>query len=975
MTTGGEQQPLPLHELERYIQIERALAAALPDYLDRKERQKLIKALLSSLDDYFQLGISLSITSGTQIQAATGLELLFTQSLANGEYLTPIRMAGVLTPTLTKRKKMMVKVNEHSQVLGFTWPQAGESFLDSYQRAELLRQAVLWYVDPALMGRRKHFDLEPVVAVVNDQQLHYWARLQHSPVLPPESYRPESVKLAELVTTLRAAMAHAGVNETHQLRITTLDNREVEVMLVDANGDYAPLDLLGLRQLNAGSRVTTEWVSDVIGIKCFADDDSETYRIETVRSLSHHFRTVATTSGRPPNFKILSMTPQLLQLWEQQLTAGELPIKPSQLPPPPETLAELRLRGLNEQLYPSQVKGARYLTFERSKPGIGAKPSWILVDYHDGTTEQICLDFGSQREEYYYNSLFDPSIRLGMAPFREILPSTAEIPKFYRLTLLLKSAEIAGAAFLQDIGQNADLIDLYLTLTRSDFRRLLLALDPDLEGTGTQTIMDELERVVQDDHQKQHLKHIAFLISHFHDDHVGFAALVGTHIPQVMSLESAPFRELFFNRGSWMDEVSIRRQRATLLSEKESVYYSPQQLLLQPYETRFLGRGKVSVTCLPCDHSIYGASMFLLTVYDDFGRPLHKILYTGDYRFRDTGLTEQSVAFLEAIGGTDTIITETTNVRPANGDSNKKSSTLLTKEQLHTNYDQLFATRPGQPILIQVDPKDLELIELITQHAVAHGRTVIYGIRHSEPIELFRQHDAANGMNDANGTHQQLTANMLAPQLPADHWLHGSPVRTLSYHPRPQFSQQTRILEPQKETLSKSERRIMQYHPDQMLAWQQLHAIRDAVIFIRPTNPLEEEMANVAPYLGAQDRLPRVSVVRAHYFTYQQRDRELAWRDRKFCQRMQWEYLTDLVFSGQGIHASQAPKYRMSGHPKPEDFFAFMETLLALNPQMRIIPVHGQARRFVGHELERRYGANVNVIKQMDKGRFELPLF
>jgi hypothetical protein len=974
---GSEKFRLPLSLEDRFQITERALFQGLPEALDVLTRKRLIDAIASSLSGYHDLHLPLQLVTGTELQIQSGLDILFSQTTPDGQHITPVRMRDMLTPTLGKKGQMVVKVLDHAHVIGMTWPQPGESFLDCYKRAETLRQGVLWYADPALMGRRRHFDLEPMIAVLTDQQLNMWTHRPGDVILPPESYRKEGPPLDRVLQCVRDALTAAGLGDTHFPRVTTLSNHEVEIMIVDAEGKLAPVETLGIRHLNSGSSVTTEWVDQTVGIKCFEPNVSETFRIETVRSLSHHFRTVEESSGGTvPQHRILSMTPKLLEIWEQQYLGGKVPIRTSEktTSTASELVPEMKLEIVNSPEGHSQVKGIRYMTFERSKPGIGAKPSWIAVDFADGSSEHLCLDFGSQREDYYYNSLFDPSIRLGMAPFHDILPSTAEVPKFYRLTLLLKSAEISGASFLTDIPHNSDLIDLYLTLTKSDFRRLIHALDPLMENSEQEQILEQLERIVQDDTQKKNMKHIGFLISHFHDDHIGFAALVGSHIPQVMSIESAPWRELFFNRGGWMDEVSIRRQRQTLLSEKEQRYYAPQQHLLQPFETRFLGRGKISVTCLPCDHSIYGASMFLMVVYDDHGEPLYRTLYTGDYRFNDNNLTELSVDFLEAIGGVDTIITETTNVRPEKANS-KKSSTLLTKERLHEEYDALLREAQNQPILVQVDPKDLELIQIISQLAIDQGREVIYGIRHSEPIELFRQYDAANALNEVSSEHQQRTTQLLAPQLPGEHWLNQVPVRTQLHHPRPQFSSSTKILEPQKETLSKSERRIIQYHPDQMLPWQQLPFQRNPLIFVRPTNPLEEEMANVAQYLGNAGSSQRVTVVRAHYFTYQERDRDLAWRDRKFCQRMKWRYLSDLEFDGQAIHPSGNPRFRMSGHSKSEDFFSFMERLLAVNPQMRIIPVHGQARRYVGHEMERRYGQNVDIVKQMDKGKFELRLY
>jgi len=990
-----EQDRLPLTEAQRVEATERALLAALPELFDSVERRELINSLLGSLDRYHQLGLDLEITTGTQIQAASGLEMIFTQNLPDGNHITPVLMRDILYPALSKNPEFMgrqregvlepalgkktpftIKVKPKAQVIGLTWPKPGESFKECYERADILRQSVLWYTDPTLVGRRKHFDLDPVVAVVTDQQLRQWVRSKESILLPPESYRERAPSLRKVMEVVTAALRQAGLENTYFPRVNTLSNHEVEVMIVDQDGNFAPIDMLGLRHMNGGSRFATEWVTDCIGIKCFEPDISETFRIERVRTLSHHFRTIHEgEDGRPPSFKVLSLTPKLLEYWEMKLYAGENFIRESKKRADEfGDTGELEAVHVPEPQQTSQLQHVRYLTFEKYRPSIGAKPSWLVYEFSDGTAEFVCLDFGSQREDFYYNSMFKPSIKLGMAPFKDILPTTAEIPMFYRMTLLLKSAETIGAAFLEEPDKNSDLIDLYLRLTPSDFRRLLRALDSWLSDSEITKFMENMERIVQNDASIRKIRHTAFLISHFHDDHTGFAALTGSHIPQVTSAESAPWPSHFFFKGGWMDEHAIRRQRETLLTPKKDGHFSPQQLMLQPYETRFIGRGKVSVTCLPCDHSIYGACMFLVTAYDDFGLPMHKTLYSGDYRFRDNGLTEKSVEFLKAIGGVDAVITETTNVRPPNANV-KKSPSSLTKEMLHDNYDRLFAEHRGKPVIVQVDPKDLSLIELISQHALRHGRKIVYGLKHSVPIELFRQFDAANAMTPITTEHQERSVDLLAPKLPDDHWLRQEPVRTLPYHPRPQFSQDTRIVEPQKESLNKIERQIVLYHAEQLLQWKELAHDGNAVIFVRPTNPLEEELANIDSHLGKPGESPRAVVVRAHYFTYQERDRDIAWRDRKHCQKLNWSYLTDLQFNGQAIQPSQNPQWRMSGHSKQEDFFAFMETLLSLNPEMKIIPVHGEKRGYVAPEIQRRFGPKVDVIGKVDKGRFELQLY
>ena len=971
-----EQFHLPLEQGDQQFNIAVRLLHLLTEQLNIHDTDTAILQLLEELQQYAKCGVRINLETQSTFQQHAGLELLFTQIVAKYAYVTPIPFKNVLVGSTTKRGKFSAKVREQAQLIGLTWQHQDETFAQAFERAEQIRQAALWLVDPVLSGRRRHFDLEPLIGVVNEQQLRQWQQSREL-LLPLQAYRKDAPDLRTLVKVVQELLEHKGLQERYFLRICALNNREVEVMFVDQAGHLVPLTMMGIRLGTNGKKHKPERVDEVVGLKLFESTVSETHRLEAVRGLSEHFRTISQSEQLVrSHVKILSVTPELLELWQAQLSEGTDVLQPAE--PILQQKAETdKHRVLHpEHVLRSQVKSIRYLAYERSKPGIGAKPSFIVVDFQDGTSEQVCLDFGSQREDYYYNSLFDPSIQLGMEPFREILPSTAELPTFYRLTLLLKTAEAAGAAFLEDYTQNADLIDLFLTLTAADFKTLLLTLDSALSSRQVQEIMSELEQLTQDEGKKRKLKHIAFLISHFHDDHIGFAGLVGSHIPQVIAAESAPWREHFFNKGSWMDEISIRRHRKTAISEKSDEHFMPPQHVLQPYETRFVGRGKVSITSLPCDHSIYGATMFLIAVYDDFGLPIQKILYTGDYRLHDTGLTEKSIEFLIAIGGVDTIITETTNVRPAK-EGQTKSSILMSKETLHENYDHIFQSRQGKVVVCQIDPKDLGLIELITGHAMRHHFSVAYGMKHSEPIELFRQHDAATALAPATVEHQQRTVELFNAQTRVDdqHWLNRQAIETTEFHPRPGFSEQTRILVPQKTSLSKSERRIIQYHPDQMIEQKALARQSSILLFVRPTSPLEEELANIAPYLGPKSTPTPVTVLRAHYFTYQDMDKELAWRNQKFCRKLGWEYITDLVFAGQTILPSSAPQLRLSGHSKAEDFFATMEVLLAANPDMRIIPVHGNARRYVGQELQRRFGESVEVLKQMDKGKFDLQLY
>src|SRR5688572_23905793 len=123
-------------------------ALPLPEFVALVERQKILSNFYTSLNAYRSLGILVEPTVGTAIQEKIGLETVFTQQIAGETHITPLRLRNVLVSALSNNGNPTVIAREEANVMGITWPRSDEKFIDSYRRAEQLRQSLLWYTDP-----------------------------------------------------------------------------------------------------------------------------------------------------------------------------------------------------------------------------------------------------------------------------------------------------------------------------------------------------------------------------------------------------------------------------------------------------------------------------------------------------------------------------------------------------------------------------------------------------------------------------------------------------------------------------------------------------------------------------------------------------------------------------------------------------------------------------------------------------------
>jgi hypothetical protein len=142
---------------------------------------------------------------------------------------------------------------------------------------------------------------------------------------------------------------------------------------------------------------------------------------------------------------------------------------------------------------------------------------------------------------------------------------------------------------------------------------------------------------------------------------------------------------------------------------------------------------------------MYGATMYLVIVYDDLSASVQTLLYTGDFRFNDSGLTEITRDVLSQIS-VDTVITESTNLALEKGKSPKKGSQKVTIERMHEQYDWIFRkAAKNKPVVILVDPKDMQQTQFIANKALQSGRVVLLGEAHALLSMAFQNFDALHG--------------------------------------------------------------------------------------------------------------------------------------------------------------------------------------------------------------------------------------
>ena len=193
------------------------------------------------------------------------------------------------------------------------------------------------------------------------------------------------------------------------------------------------------------------------------------------------------------------------------------------------------------------------------------------------------------------------------------------------------------------------------------------------------------------------------LLSHAHVDHYGYLGMIHPDIPVYLSPISRRIIELRNDiREDWQTRVDLD---ALVPVERGA-----------DFEV-----GNTKVTRYDVDHSILGASAYLIKVGD------RNIAYTGDMRFHGNS-TSDSEDFLESCKktGIDVLLCEGTRLGPPLEEEKEVESYALPSEaEVEQKCRDIFSGKDGL-IIYDASPADINRMNIVCRVAKDCGRTLVF---------------------------------------------------------------------------------------------------------------------------------------------------------------------------------------------------------------------------------------------------------
>jgi ribonuclease J len=233
----------------------------------------------------------------------------------------------------------------------------------------------------------------------------------------------------------------------------------------------------------------------------------------------------------------------------------------------------------------------------------------------------------------------------------------------------------------------------------------------------------------------------AVLVSHAHIDHCGLMGLVRPDVPLAAShqtLATLDSMETTTSRGWEYDFLQIparasyeRKDDGTIAEAR----YKDAEPTRRPVrkDGQGIGTGKWTVEFFDVDHSIQGASAFVLSDGDT------KVVYTGD--FRQHGLSpEKTVRFLKAAHDPDVLIMEGTNVRGgAHGHSHRETDKETeVGDQVKRFIEENDAKAGRQFVAVGYPPRDLDRLRSLHRVARQLGRRLLIAPKQAHVLDSLR---------------------------------------------------------------------------------------------------------------------------------------------------------------------------------------------------------------------------------------------